>query len=439
MPLPNGFRWGVGASGFQTEGALDADGRGRSTWDVFCAEPGRIAGGDSPAVAADFYHRYATDIALVRDLGVDLYRFSVAWPRVQPSGSGAVNAKGLDFYDRVVDEMCAAGLRPVPTLYHWDTPLPIEEDGGWLNRDTAFRFAEYAAIVGERLADRAEMWIPLNEPSVLTFLGYATGEYAPGKRLLFDSLPTAHHQLLAHGLAVRALRAAGATGIGTANAHAPTWPGSDSEADRGAAEFYDVLANWLWSDPILRGRYPDEDLATVMPGPVADDLEIIATPLDWYGVNYYSPFRVSAASGEEIPFVPTEIDGPKTGLGGEINPAGLGEILRAFPKRYGDALPPLYVSENGTSLSTVEEPDADDRVRDQGRIDYLDAHIAAMREAIEDGVDVRGYLHWSPTDNFEWTFGYAQRFGLVHVDYRTQKRTPKDSYHWFRELIKASR
>lgn len=451
--FPPGFRWGVGASGFQTEGATAADGRGPSTWDRFCAEPGRIANGDTPDVATDFYHRYPEDIALVRDLGAELYRFSVTWPRVQPTGRGPANPKGLDFYDRVVDEMLAAGLKPVPTLYHWDTPLPIEDAGGWLNRDTAYRFGEYAALVGERLADRAELWIPLNEPVVLTMLGYALGTFAPGRSLLFEALPTAHHQLLAHGLAVRALRAAGARGIGTANPHAPVWAATDSAEDQQAAAAYDVLTNWAWADPILLGRYPDDLLAAAMPGPVAEDLEIIASPLDWYGINYYSPTRIraphdaadhGAQQGVELPaglpFVPTEVDGSTTGLGGEINPDGLREILTAFPARYGDRLPPLYVSENGTSQSPgTEEPGPDGRIHDTGRIAYLDAHLRAVADAIAAGVDVRGYLHWSPTDNFEWTHGFAQRFGLVHIDYATLTRTPKDSYYWFRELIRANR
>ncbi|MFJ2754599.1 GH1 family beta-glucosidase [Nocardioides sp. NPDC087217] len=448
--FPAGFEWGVGASAYQTEGALDADGRGRSTWDVFCEQPGRIADGSTPTTSAGFYDRYPEDIALVRDLGADVYRFSIAWPRILPTGSGEVNAKGLDFYDRVVDEMLAAGLKPAPTLYHWDTPLPIEEAGGWMNRDTALRFGEYAAVVAERLADRAAYWIPLNEPVVLSLLGYAIGGFAPGQELLFESLPTVHHQLLAHGLSVQAIRAAGGRSIGTANPHAPTWPASDSPEDLAAAAFSADLTDWIWGDPILLGSYP-EGYAEGMPGPVAEDLAVISTPLDFYGVNYYSPQRVAAPTGEpsliqeheipaEMPFRAVEVDGPKTGLGGEISPDGLREILLTLTERYGESLPPLIVTENGTSQQPgTEEPGPDGRIHDDGRIDYLDAHVRAVRQAIEEGADVRGYWVWSPTDNFEWTQGFTQRFGLVHVDYDTLVRTPKDSYSWYQQLIGAQR
>lgn len=444
--FPSNFSWGVGASAFQTEGALSADGRGPSVWDRFVAEPDRIAHGHTPATATGFYHRHDEDIALVSGLGADVYRFSVAWPRIIPTGSGKVNAAGLDYYDRLVDKMCAAGLKPAPTLFHWDTPVPIEEAGGWMSRDTALRFGEYAAVVAERLADRAEYWIPLNEPSMLTLLGYAIGEFAPGNALLFGALPTAHHQLLAHGLSVQAIRAAGGRGITTANPHAPSWPATDAPDDVAAAATSDLLMNWLWSDPIVRGAYP-EGLEIFMPGPVADDLRIISSPLDYYGVNYYSPTRVGAPTPdregavEGLPFVEAPLDGaPKTGLGGEFNPAGLREILLTLKERYGAELPPIIITENGTSQEPgTEEPDADGRIRDTGRIEYLDAHVRAVLHSIDEGVDVRGYWVWSPTDNFEWTHGFDQRFGLVHIDYETLKRTPKDSYHWYKTLIENSR
>ncbi|TCO54764.1 GH1 family beta-glucosidase [Actinocrispum wychmicini] len=449
--FPAGFEWGVGASGFQTEGALATDGRGPSVWDMYAAREGIVQNGDFPSTAADFYHRYKQDIGLVRELGVDVYRFSVAWPRILPAGSGPVNAKGLDFYDRVVDEMCAAGLKPAPTLYHWDTPVPIEDAGGWLERDTAYRFADYAATVAERLADRAEYWIPLNEPVVLTQLGYALGQMAPGKTLLFDALPTGHHQLLAHGLAVQAIRAAGGRGIGTANPHAPQHPASDDPEDVTAAELSDTLFNWMWADPILTGRYPD-GWAQAMPGPVAEDLAVIAEPLDFYGVNYYSPSTVGTPRPDRdatyggiplpdgIPFVGVDTGLPKTGLGGDIDPDGLRDILLTLTRRYGDRLPPLIVTENGTSQQPgTEEPGQDGKVHDSGRIAYLDRHIDAVRQAIEQGADVRGYWVWSPTDNFEWNHGFTQRFGLVHVDYATLARTPKDSYFWLQRLIKDSR
>jgi beta-glucosidase len=449
-PLPSfppGFLWGVSSSAFQVEGALDADGRGRSVWDTFAAEPGRIENGDDPSVSSDHYHRHAEDVALMNDLGVGAYRFSIAWPRVIPDGSGPVNAKGLDFYDGLVDELRTAGIRPVPTLFHWDTPQPIEDAGGWLNRDTAYRFAEYAAVVADRLADRVDTWITINEPAEHTLAGYGLGHHAPGKALLFDALPAAHHQLLAHGLAVRALREHGGTNIGIANSHGPTLPAGDGEADVFAAEFYDTLMNWLFADPILTGRYPDEGLAALMPGPVAEDLEIISTPLDWYGLNYYQvtkvgdPASAAAASSfagmdlpPDLPFGIQEIDGyPRTDFGWPVMPEGLYEMLTGLRDRYGDRLPPLYITENGCSYG--EGPDAGGRVADDRRIAYLDGHLRAMHRAIDAGVDVRGYFVWSFTDNFEWAAGYGQRFGLVHIDYETLKRTPKDSFFWYRDAI----
>lgn len=379
----------------------------------------------------------------MRELGVGAYRFSVSWPRVVPDGT--VNAKGLDFYDRLVDELCAAGIAPAVTLFHWDTPQPLEDNGGWLNRDTAYRFADYAAVVAERLHDRVRMWMPLNEPMVVTLFGYAVGAHAPGRELMFDALPAAHHQLLGHGLATRALRAAGAGNIGIANHHVPVWPASDSVADVGAAALYDGLVNDMFAAPVLTGRYPSDDLADAMPGPVAEDLAIIGTELDWYGVNYYQPNRVGAPREHGDP---TVIDGavmppglpfdfpaieeyPVTDFGWPVVPDGLHETLTTLRDRYGDALPPVYLTESGCAYH--------DEVHDQRRIDYLDGHIRAVHRAMADGVDVRGYFVWSIVDNFEWAVGYSQRFGLVHVDYDTLVRTPKDSFRWYRDLIRAQR
>jgi beta-glucosidase len=447
--FPGDFLWGVATAAYQIEGAVGEDGRGPSIWDTFCAEPGRVLNGDTGAVATDHYHRYPEDVALMRDLGVGAYRFSIAWPRVVPAGSGAVNPAGLDFYDRLVDELCAAGIAPAATLFHWDLPQPLEDAGGWLNRDTAYRFAEYATVVAERLADRVRMWMPLNEPMVVTLFGYGVGGHAPGKRLLFDALPVAHHLLLGHGLAVSALRAAGAGNIGIANNHPPIWPASASEEDRGAAEVYDALVNGLFADSVLLGRYPDENLAAAMPGPVADDLKIISAPLDWYGVNYYNPAQVGApklsapivVDGVELPpglpFDFPPIEGyPNTGFGWPVVPDGLRETLVSLRDKYS-ALPPVYITENGCAYD--DGPDETGRVADTRRIDYLDAHLTALRAAMAEGVDVRGYFVWSLMDNFEWSVGYSQRFGLVHIDYETLRRTPKDSYFWYRDLIKATR
>ncbi|WP_146075112.1 GH1 family beta-glucosidase [Streptomyces sp. Ru73] len=447
LPLPRfpaDFLWGVSTSAQQIEGAVAEDGRGRSVWDAFTAVPGRVKDGSDSAVATGHYHRYREDVALLAELGADAYRFSVSWPRVLPGGTGPVNAAGLDFYDRLVDELLAAGVQPLPTLYHWDTPLPLEEAGGWLSRDTAHAFAAYADTVAARLGDRVPRWITLNEPAEVTLLGYGLGVHAPGKKLLFDALPAAHHQLLGHGLALQALRARGAREIGIANSHGPTWPASEDGADRGAADLYDLLLNRLFADPLLLGRYPDEELAALLPGPVAEDLKVISQPLDRYGVNYYQPTKVGApdpaapaadlggiALPPELPFAPREIaDRPRTAFGWPVVPEALTELLTGFRDRYGAALPPVVITENGCSYDGVEDPE---------RIAFLDAHLRALHEAMTAGVDVRGYFVWSLLDNFEWAEGYAQRFGLVHVDYATLTRTPKASFHWLRDALRAQR
>ncbi|GGV35325.1 beta-glucosidase [Streptomyces pilosus] len=429
MPrFPDGFLWGVSTSAHQIEGAVDE--REPSVWDVFSAEPGRVRDGSTAAVACDHVHRHAEDVALLAGLGVDAYRFSVSWPRVLAKG-------GLDFYDRLVDDLCAAGVRPVPTLFHWDLPVGLD----WLERDTADRFAEYVTEVAGRLGDRVRTWITLNEPAEHTLLGHALGVHAPGRNLLFDALPVAHHQLLAHGLAVGALRAAGSGDIGIANSHAPTWPASEDEADVTAAGFYDALLNRMFADPLLLGRYP-EGIGELMPGDVEADLEVIAAPLDWYGINYYAPTRVGAPQGTEIdfggvrmpaelPFSVREIEGrPVTDFGWPVVPKALTEVLTTFRARYGDRLPPVVVTENGCAYEGLDDRD---------RIAYLDGHLRALHRALEAGVDVRGYFVWSLLDNFEWAEGYARRFGLVHVDFGTLERTPKASYGWFRDVLREQR
>jgi beta-glucosidase len=428
MPqFPEGFLWGVSTSAFQIEGATREGGRGVSVWDTFCATPGKIHNGENADVACDHYHRFPEDIALMSELGVGAYRFSVAWPRVQPTGSGAVNVAGLDFYDTLVDALCEAGIAPAVTLYHWDTPQPLEDAGGWLSRDTAERFAEYASIVGERLSDRVEMWIPLNEPMVETLFGYALGEYAPGRTLLFDAMPAAHHQNLAHGLAVQALRSTGAKAVGTANNHSPIWPAT--EADGEAAKHLDAVLNWMYADPMLRGTYP-EQVVPYLPANFADDVANIAAPLDFYGVNYYEPQGVAApGEGNPLPFELRPIEGyPLTTNDSPVVPDGLREFLGTLRARYPE-LPPVYITESGCSF---------DGVHDRERIDYLQDHLAALGKAIAEGSDVRGYFVWSLLDNFEWSKGYQPRFGLVHVDYETLARTPKDSFHWYREMLRGA-
>ncbi|MDQ0378123.1 GH1 family beta-glucosidase [Amycolatopsis thermophila] len=421
LTFPPGFLWGVSTSAFQIEGATREDGRGPSTWDTFA--PGRAD------VACDHYHRWPEDVALLTELGVGAYRFSFAWPRIHPAGSGPPNPRGLAFYDRLLDALCEAEIAPVATVYHWDTPQPLEDAGGWLSRDTAYRFAEYAAVLGEHFADRVRMWIPLNEPMVTTVYGYAIGEYAPGRTLLLDALPTAHHQHLAHGLAVQALRAAGATNIGTANHHCPVWPTSNAEADLAAARWLDALLNRTFSDPVLLGSYPAE-IAPLLPAGHADDLPIIAQPLDFYGVNYYEPQGAAApGEGNPLPFELRPIEGfPRTTNGSPIVPAALHELLVRLRDRYREQLPPIHITENGASF---------DGIHDQQRIDFLEAHLRSVHSAITAGVEVRGYFVWSLLDNFEWSRGYAPRFGLVHVDYETLRRTPKDSFAWYRKLVRT--
>lgn len=434
------FLWGVSSSAYQIEGAVTEGGRGVSVWDTFSASPGRTLNGDTGAVACDHYHRYTEDVALMKDLGVGAYRFSISWPRIQPSGSGPANPDGLDFYDRLVDELLAQGIEPVPTLFHWDTPQALEDQGGWLSRDITDRFGEYAAILGSRFSDRITRWITLNEPMVLTLFGYGVGAHAPGKQLLFDALPVAHHQLLAHGRASQALRAAGASSIGIASHHTPVWAGP-SEEDRGAAALYDNLVNWMFADPILLGSYPN-GIGDGMPGPVAEDLAVIGNSVDWYGINYYQPTLIGAPGGvvsrqatdgielpEGLPFEPRDITGyPMTSFDWPVVPEGLTEILQTFADRYADRLPPLLITENGCAY---------DEVDDTRRIAFLDGHLQALQKAIDSGIDVRGYFHWSLTDNFEWAAGYSQRFGLVHIDYATQRRTPKSSFHWYQSRIRS--
>lgn len=447
MPqLPKDFLFGVATAAYQIEGATEADGRGSSVWDDFCRRPGAILDGSDGRIACDSYHRFGEDVALMSHLGVDAYRFSVAWPRILPAGTGEVNQEGLDYYDRLVDALCEAGIAPAATLFHWDLPSALEAEGGWLQRDTAEAFAHYARIVAERLADRVAMWMTLNEPNVHTSLGYSTGIHAPGRTLGLYALPAAHHLLLGHGLAVGALRAAGATRIGLAQNHTVVWPASEDEPDRAAAGLFDTMWNHLYGDPVLLGAYP-EGIAAMMPGPVEHDLKIMAAPLDFYGVNYYNPTRVgSPQPGEvvganvasDLPFAVEPIEGyPQTDFGWPVVPAGMTEVLRRLVDRYGEKLPPIYVTENGCAYNIG--PDADGVIADTERIAFYEGHLAAVAEAIEAGVDVRGYFAWSLLDNFEWAEGYTKRFGLVHVDFETLARTPKQSYAWFADLIRSTR
>ncbi|MER5335508.1 GH1 family beta-glucosidase [Micromonospora sp. NPDC002717] len=435
MPeFPAGFRWGVSTSAYQIEGGVGEDGRGPSIWDTFAHDPGRIADGSTGDVACDHYHRHAEDVALLAGLGVSAYRFSVAWPRVRPTGDGPVNAAGLDFYDRLVDDLLAHDIDPVATLFHWDLPQPLEDAGGWLARDTAHRFAEYADATAARLGDRVKLWITLNEPFIHMSLGHGTGEHAPGRTLLFDAFPVAHHQLLGHGLAVAALRARTTSPVAIANNYSPVRPAGDSDADRAAGAAYEALHNRLFTDPLLGRGYPvglGFDETVVRDG----DLAVVAAPIDVLGVNYYNPTGVRAPDeGSPLPFELVPLDGyPRTAFDWPVAPDGLRELLGWLHRTYGDDLPPIQVTESGCAYDDV--PDADGRVHDPERIAYLDGHLRAVRAAMADGVDVTGYFVWSLLDNWEWAEGFTKRFGLVHVDFDTQARTPKSSYAWFRDLI----
>ncbi len=449
--LPPGFTVGVATAATQIEGAADL--RGPSTWDVFAAEPGRIADGTTPAVTTDHYHRYREDVRLMSDLGVDAYRFSLGWPRIQPGGTGPANADGVAFYDRLLDELLAAGIEPVVTLFHWDTPEPLQRAGGWMTRDTAARFADFAALAADAFGDRVSKWITLNEPTTVALNGYALGIHAPGQEGLFDALTAVHHQLLGHGLAVQALRSAGVAGqIGVTNVHSPVVPARRGPLTSLYSRVFDLVHNRVYADPVLLGRYPRVPfLARREFRPLLDadpaDLAIIHQRLDFYGVNYYMPTRVKAGTpptthtpdGDApamgaLPFHLTEWpEFESTGFGWPIAPEYLARTLRDQVERYGDALPPVYITEGGASFPDVVAPDG--RVDDEARIRYLADHLEAALGV--PGIDLRGYFVWTLMDNWEWAAGFTQRFGLVHVDVDSRERTPKASYHWLREALAA--
>lgn len=456
--IPSGFVLGAATSAAQIEGGTREGGCGRSTWDAFCERPGRILDGSTTAVTADHFHRHAEDAALMRALGLDAYRFSFSWPRLQPGGIGPLNPVGVAFYDRLLDELAAAGVSAFATLSHWD--IPAEYERGWLDRDTALRLGEFASLVGERFGDRIDAWMTINEPATVTLEGYALGLHAPGEAMLFDALPAAHHQLLGHGLAVQALRAASVRGdVGIVNVHTPVVPASDSAQDAAMAALFDLVHNRIVADPVLTGRYPDPpDGLEALLAPLATvtdaDLTVIHQDLDFYGVNYYAPTCVAAGSGgpetpdgasaamARLPFRLVPLAGRETtGFGWPVAPEYLAVALQEVRDRYGDALPPVYITENGASFE--DAPGADGDVDDERRIAYLADHLGAALAAVSDGgaaegVDLRGYFVWSLIDNWEWAAGFTQRFGLVHVDFGTGERTPKRSFHWLRELI-ASR
>jgi beta-glucosidase len=451
LTFPAGFRWGAATAAYQIEGAVDEDGRGPSRWDTFCRVPGAVANGDTGDVACDHYHRFREDVKLMAELGLSAYRFSVAWPRVQPDGR-RVNQPGLDFYRRLVDELRDHGIEPWPTLYHWDLPQALEDAGGWPERDTAYRFADYVAVVHRALGDRVDRWITVNEPWCAAFLGYGSGVHAPGRRDPVAAVRAAHHLLLGHGLATRALRAAAPDAeVGaTLNLYAVT-PAGPGEGDADAARRIDGLMNRFFLDPLLRGRYPDDvvaDLAEVtgFDHVLDGDLATIATPTTFLAVNYYSRHVVAAPPAGERPGrpgTPSPWPGsenvrfvgrglPTTAMGWEIDPAGLTETLLRLHREYPPL--PLYVTENGAAFEDVVGPGGG--VEDPERIRFIAAHLRAGHDAIAAGVPLRGYFVWSLMDNFEWAQGYQARFGLVRVDYPTQRRIPKASARWYAQVIR---
>jgi beta-glucosidase len=443
--FPPGFTWGAATASYQVEGAVSTDGRGPSIWDTFARTPGKISDGTNGDVAVDHYHRFAEDIRMLADLGLTAYRFSIAWPRIVPAGSGATNSAGLDFYRRLAETCLQYGVTPYATLYHWDLPQPLEDAGGWLVRDTAERFRDYAAVTHSALSDVIKHWMTLNEPWCSAFLGYGNGEHAPGRTEGADALKAVHHLLLGHGLAVEALRSTEGT-YGIALNPAPIHAASESAADRDAARRVDGQRNRIFLDPLLAGTYPADVLEdtgmTEWFAAQEADLAVISTPLDFIGVNYYCPTTVAAPDGpistpgpstqpgsENVVAVDTGL--PQTQMGWPIEATGLRDILVTINKMAPEL--PLYVTENGSAYP--DELTADGTVEDDERLEYLQQHTEICRDLVSEGFPLKGYFAWSLMDNFEWAWGYSRRFGIVYVDYATQQRTVKKSGLWLKDLL----
>jgi beta-glucosidase len=459
LRFPEGFVWGTATAAYQIEGAAAVDGRTPSIWDTFSHTPGKVHEGDTGDVAADHYARYAQDVDLMANLGVNAYRFSVSWSRVIPTGVGAVNTKGIDFYSRLVDRLLASGISPALTLYHWDLPQELQDAGGWTARDTSYRFADYAAVVANALGDRVRFWTTLNEPWCSAFLGYAGGVHAPGHTDGAEALAATHHLLLGHGLAVQQLRAAlpASTQLAITLNPIVARPSTSSAADAAACSKVDGLQNRIWLDPLFHARYPDDvmeftseisDWSYVQDG----DLATIAAPFDVLGVNFYNPVLVAHAEGgaertgadghgntignpwpgcDDVQVL--DRPGRHTAMGWPVDASGLHELLVRLWAEYRK---PLFITENGAAYD--DEVSADGAVHDPERLRYVHEHLVSLHDALDDGIDVRGYYLWSLLDNFEWSYGYSKRFGIVRVDFDTQERTPKDSAHFYAEVVRAN-
>lgn len=441
MRFPSDFLWGAATSAYQIEGSPLADGAGVSIWHRFSHTPGNILNGDTGDVACDHYHRWQEDIEWMRRLGLNAYRFSVAWPRVLPTGRGVINQRGLDFYKRLVDALLHAGITPMVTLYHWDLPAELQDCGGWANRDSAKWFADYACLMFREFGDRVHLWATINEPWVVMTLGYLWGMHAPGMRDIGAAAKVGHHLLLAHGRAVQALRALDLPNakIGIVLNLGPQQPATDSPQDQAMAALWHGFINRYFLDPIYRGEYPETVMNFVgefAPKAAADDMEIIQTPIDFVGVNYYTrsviTYDASEALGSRTVFQEGKLH---TEMGWEVYPEGLYEILRWVHEEYNP--PAIYITENGAAFH--DEVAADGQVHDPLRVDYIRAHLEQAHRALQEGVPLRGYFYWSLMDNFEWAFGYSKRFGLLYVDFATQRRLMKDSGHWYMNFIAQQR
>jgi beta-glucosidase len=442
--FPADFGWGVATSAYQIEGAVEEGGRGPSIWDVYSHEPGRTAGGENADVSCDHYHHWREDLDLMAELGLSVYRFSIAWSRVMPTGKGPLNEEGVDFYSRLIDGLLERGIKPFPTLYHWDLPQALEDEGGWVNRDTALRFAEYGAAMFDRFGDRVDLWLTHNEPWVTAFMAYVGGEKAPGVRNNWPhGLRVSHHLLYSHGLAVQALRASrgASTKIGFAPNIHPTLPLTDSPEDVDAARRWDGFQNRWFLDPVFKGSYPEDMLAEYERFGIAEaiedgDLAVISSPVDVLGVNFYHHATIKRDPGScYLDMKAVAVRPPFTEMGWEVTPEALHDVLLRLKRDYGDI--DIYITENGAAYPDVW--DGGEVVEDPQRVDFVSRHVEALARAIADGVNVKGYCVWSLLDNYEWEKGYAKRFGLYYVDYPTQRRIPKRSALWYRDQIAASR